>query len=206
MSQLLKRILFMTYGTIIPNLEINGRSAPYGVVNEREIRAAAGLMFAIGFFTLFNTYHEQNLWLAFWVVLTFWLDFTCKVFIQPSFSLFGRIGAWLVHRQLPEYVGAIQKRFAWSIGWVMSGMVLVLISRQMFFIKLCTSSGIFEWASPCFLPMFLCAICLLFMWLESAVGFCVGCVLYSGLVKRGILKQEEHAPACPGGVCEIRRS
>jgi hypothetical protein len=195
----------MAYGRIVPNLEINGRPAPYGVVNEREVRAAAGIMFAIGFFTLLNTYFTQNVWLAFWVVLVFWLDFTGKVFIGPHVSLFGKIGAWLVSRQRPEYVGAIQKRFAWSIGWVMSGTVLMLISRQLFWVKSCSGTDVFGLGIPCFFPMLLCGICLIFMWLESAVGFCVGCVIYSGLVQRGFLKAEVHAPACPGGACEIKR-
>jgi len=32
-------------GQIIPGLEIAGKPAPYGVLNERAIRATAGIMF-----------------------------------------------------------------------------------------------------------------------------------------------------------------
>ena len=192
----------MTYGKIIPNLVLEGRPAPYGVVNEREVRAAAGIMFAIGFFTLMSMYYERNIILAFWVVLVFWFDFILKVFISPQASLFGKIGALLVRNQRPEYVGAIQKRFAWSIGLVMSSTVLGFISYQLFLAPQCLHiSG----NSNCLIPMILCGICLVFMWLETALGFCVGCVIYQWLVKKGIIKQKEFSPVCPGGVCEVKK-
>ncbi len=194
----------MAYGTIIPGLEIHGRPAPYGVVNEREVRAASGIMFAIGFFTLMSLYYERNLWLAFSVVAVFWVDFVLKVFVGPHASFFGKIGAWLVSNQRPEYVGAVQKRFAWSIGLFISSLVLVLVGYQLFLAPVCLHPGALAVGSSCLLPMTLCGICLVFMWLESVVGYCVGCAIYSGLGKRGMLKSEELAPACPGGVCEKR--
>ena len=46
----------MLYGKIIPDLTIEGKPAPYPVVNEREIRAAAGIMFLIGVITFCNTF------------------------------------------------------------------------------------------------------------------------------------------------------
>jgi len=192
----------MAYGTIIPGLEIHGRPAPYGVVNEREVRAASGLMFAIGFFTLMNLYYERNLWLAFSVVAIFWIDFVLKVFVGSHASFFGRIGAWLVSNQRPEYVGAVQKRFAWSIGLFISSLVLVLVGYQLFLAPVCLHPGALSIASSCLIPMTLCGICLLFLWLESAVGYCVGCTIYSSLVKRGTLRSEAFTPACPGGICE----
>lgn len=192
----------MAYGKIIPGLEIDGTPAPYGVVNEREIRAGAGIMFVIGFFTLLSMYYFMNLELAFWVVLVFWIDFVLKVFISPGASIFGRIGALLVANQKPEYVGAVQKRFAWSIGLVISSIVLALVTRQFFFAASC-SLGEASILGSCAIPMTLCAICLVFMWLETSVGFCVGCVIYSALARRGIIRSEQYAPACPGGVCHI---
>ena len=102
----------MTYGKIIPGLVIDGAPAPYGVVNEREIRAAAGIMFAIGLIALLSVFYDQNIRLAFGVVLAFWVDFALKVTLGPQWSYIGRIVAVIVRRQRPEYVGAIQKRFA----------------------------------------------------------------------------------------------
>lgn len=192
----------MAYGTIIPGLEIDGKPAPYGVVNERAVRAASGITFAIGFFTLMNLYYERNLPLAFSVVAVLWVDFLLKVFVGPEASFFGRIGAWLVRNQRPEYVGAVQKRFAWSIGLVISSIVLGLVGYQLFLAPVCLHPGALTIASSCLLPMTLCGLCLVFMWLESVVGYCVGCSIHAVLVRRGMLKTGAYAPVCPGGVCD----
>ncbi len=194
----------MTYGKIIPGLTIDGVPAPYGVVNEREVRAAAGIMFALGFFTLLSVYFERNITLAFWVVLTYWVDFLLKVGLGPEWSIYGRIGALLVRNQRPEYVGAVQKRFAWSIGLVMSSVVLFLIGKQLYFVAACTSTTLTGGTSSCFVPMVLCAVCLVFMWLETALGFCVGCTIYTWLVRKGFIQPTQYAPACPGGVCKVK--
>ena len=191
----------MAYGKIIPGLTIDGVPAPYGVVNEREIRAAAGLMFAVGLVALLSVYYDRNVQLAFGVVLAFWVDFVLKVAIGPEWSYIGRIAGLLVRRQRPEYVGAIQKRFAWSIGLVLSSVVLFFLGRIVLN-PACTDTGI-AGTSPCLIPMILCGICLIFMWLESAAGICVGCNIYAWLMKKGFIQQPEYAPACPGGVCSV---
>ena len=89
----------MAYGKLIPGLMIDGVPAPYGVVNEREIRAAAGIMFALGLTAFLTVYFEKNIQFAFWVVLAFWVDFVLKVAIGPEWSYIGRVGAFLVRRQ-----------------------------------------------------------------------------------------------------------
>jgi hypothetical protein len=52
-------------------------------------------------------------------------------------------------------------------------------------------------------PFAICMTCLFFMWMESALGICVGCKIYYWLIKLGILKEPEHRPACPGWACSI---
>lgn len=190
----------MAYGTIIPELTIDGKPAPYGVVNERKIRAGAGMMFALGFFAFLTMYYERNFWIAFFVVLIFWIDFILKVFWGPEKSIFGFLAGFLVKNQKPEYVGAIQKRFAWSIGLGMSSVVLGFIVYQLFLTSGCSMASSLG-GSSCVIPFLFCGICLVFMWLESAVGFCVGCAIYAYLVKKGIMSSPEYAPVCPGGVC-----
>lgn len=193
-----------SYGKIIPDLVIDGVPAPYGVVNEREIRAAAGIMLVLGLTAFFGVFYEKNVALAFWIVLAFWGDFVLKVFIGPEWSYFGRIGAWIVHRQKPEYVGAIQKRFAWSIGLALSSIVFILIGKIFLFSNGTCGTSVFG-LSPCFAPMLLCSLCLFFMWLESAAGICVGCQIYSWLLERGWIEKPTYRPACPGGVCSIEK-
>lgn len=180
----------MAYGNIVPGLKIDGRGTEaYGVVNERAVRAGAGLMFAIGFFTLLDVYFERNLMVAFVVVSMFFLDFALKVFIGPRASIFGRIGMLLTRGQKPEFVRAEEKRFAWSLALAISSIVLTLVGKQLFFTPVCSGAPALAVGSPCLIPMTLCALCLTIMWFESAVGFCVGCALYRALVKGGILKQ-----------------
>lgn len=48
-----------------------------------------------------------------------------------------------------------------------------------------------------YIPLIICGICLLFMWLESAVGVCVGCKIYYQLVHKKYVREPEHRPACP---------
>ncbi|MCA9364274.1 MAG: DUF4395 domain-containing protein [Candidatus Moranbacteria bacterium] len=176
------------YGEVIPGLTIEGKPAPYGVVNEREVRAAAGTMFAIGFATFFVVFFTKNYVLLNVVVTFFWLDFFLKTVFAPRWSIFGFLGRLFVKGQRMEYVGAIQKRFAWSIGLFLASIMLVFV----------VGFGVFGW-----LPIVVCGTCLFFMWMESALGICVGCKIYGILVKKGVLPEPEHRPACPGGVCAV---
>jgi len=114
-------------GKIIPGLTINGEPAPYGVLNERAVRATAGIMFAIGFFTLLTTFYTKEYNLLYFVVVSFFLDFLIKVLIGPAFSPFSKLGSFLVRKQNPEWVGAIQKRFAWGIGLAMTLIMIHVV-------------------------------------------------------------------------------
>lgn len=176
-----------TYGTIIPHLIIQGRPAPYGVVNEREVRAVAGIMFAIGlsafWLVLLGGYRE----LLYIIVPLFFLEFLLKVVVGPNVSLFRWMVLPLLKKQQPEYVGAIQKRFAWALGLGMATVMLILVASNVF--------GMW--------PFLICSLCLIFMFLESVFGMCVGCQIYGVLLKKGILQAPEHKPACAAGVCEI---
>ena len=88
----------------------------------------------------FAVFYDQNIKLAFLVVAAFWVDFVLKVFFGPGWSYIGWIGARIVRKQKPEYVGAIQKRFAWSIGLGLSSIVLVLVGKIVFFFWGCVCS------------------------------------------------------------------
>lgn len=177
-----------TYGIEIPDLTIHGEPAPYPVYNEREIRAAAGLMFVTAFFTFMYTWFTRDFSLLWYVVPLFWIDFLIKVLWGGEYSPFGILGAMMVRGQRPEYVGAIQKRFAWGIGFVMATLMLVLV----------LALGI-----RAYVPLAICGICILFMWMETSLGICVGCKIYGKLIDWKIIPEPEFRPACPGGVCSI---
>lgn len=178
-------------------IERNG----YVLVNERAVRAGTGVMFVFGFFLLMRMYYDFDLALAFGVIFLLWVDFFVKAFWGAKFSFFMIVGGLLVSGQTPEYVGEVQKRFAWMIGWVLSGIVLSFISYHLFFISSCTH------LVSCKIPLFLCLLCLVFMWLETSVGFCVGCHIYGWLRRKGFIKgfSEKDQP-CAGGICSIKKN
>jgi hypothetical protein len=179
----------MTFGKVIPNLEIDGKPANYGVVNERDTRAGAGIMLVVGICAFTTAFFLQSYLLLSIVVLAFTLEFIIRV-IDPHYAPFYALGAFIVRKQRPEWSGAIQKRFAWSLGLTMAlSMILIAI--------------IFNIRGP--LPFTICGICLTLLWLESAFGICVGCKLYYGFLNLGWIKPPETMPSCPGGVCPIKK-
>ena len=152
------------------------------VLNEREIRAAAGIMFLATFLSFMLILFDNNFLPIKYVITIFLTDFFIRVFISPRFSPTLIIGRLIVGRQTPEYVGARQKRFAWIIGLV--------LSATMFIFMVVVNSY-----SP--ITGIVCLICLIFMFFESAFGICLGCKVYS-------LFYKGKAQYCPGEVCEKR--
>src|ERR1700759_1311942 len=88
------------------------------VLNEREIRASAGILFLATFLSLMLIIFRNNFVPIKYVITLFFTDFIIRVLISPRFSPTLIIGRLIVGRQTPEYVGARQKKFAWIIGLV----------------------------------------------------------------------------------------
>lgn len=189
MKKLSKYGLFQS-GKTIPGLEINGKPAPYPVLNERAVRAGAGIMLMLGVSAFSLALLAQDFRMLKIVVVFFFIDFFSKVILGPKFSPISNIANLIVKAQKPEYVGAIQKRFAWSIGLTMASLMIVLLY-------------VFEVRG--LINLIVCLICLTFMWMETSFGICIGCKIYYGLIKIGLIKEPKYAPACPGGACPIKR-
>jgi hypothetical protein len=151
------------------------------VINEREARAAAGILFAFGMLSFLNSFMVGNFVFTQYFVGVFMVDFFIRV-INPNYAPSMLLGRVFIQNQIPEYVGAEQKRFAWSIGLLLSipMFYLVAIDPQMNPIKIV-----------------ICVVCLLLLLFESAFSICLGCKIYN-LIKK------TKAETCPGGVCEIR--
>ncbi len=75
------------YAKTIPNLEIDGKPAPYPVVNERSVRATAGVMFVIGCSAFWYIRVTGDYTPMMIVVPLFWLDFLLKAVFTPSWSI-----------------------------------------------------------------------------------------------------------------------
>jgi len=151
------------------------------VLNEREARAAAGILFAIGILSLMNAVALGHVIVTKFFISFFTLDFVMRV-LQPRYSPSLLLGRFFVQNQRPEYVGATQKRFAWSIG--------LMLAIPMFYLLVIDFQ-------PNPIKVVVCIFCLLLLFLESAFSICVGCKIF------GIFKKDP-VTHCPGGVCEIR--
>src|SRR4029078_9838007 len=97
------------------------------VLNEREVRAAAGILFVVMLISLMLILLKQDFLLVKYVISAFFIDFIIRVLITPSFSPTLILGRIIVSKQVPEYVGAPQKKFAWTIGLVLSGIMFLLL-------------------------------------------------------------------------------
>lgn len=188
MIQKLKQFGFFTYGRTIPGLVLHGKSAPYPVLNERAIRAGAGIMFLLGAIPFAQAWYLGNFMFLQIVVSIFFFDFLMKVVIGTRFSPVSQLANFIVRAQAPEYVGAVQKRFAWAIGLLLSGTILLLLF-------------VFDVRGT--LNLAICSMCLTFMFLETSFGICVGCKLYNLLLTYKLIPAPEVKPVCPGNVCAI---
>lgn len=151
------------------------------VLNEREVRASAGILFFFAMLAFMNAWMLGDFRLTRIFVVAFLVDFTIRIFINPRFAPSLIVGRFAVRNQLPEYVGAPQKRFAWAIGFVLALSMLYLIVIN-------------NVIGP--VNLIVCAACLTLMFFESAFGICLGCKVYNRFHK-------EQAQLCPGGTCDV---
>jgi len=160
--------------------DVKGYDIP--VLNEREIRAAAGILFVWAFLAVTIAITKGSFLLLKYFILAFLVDFLIRVFINPKYSPTLIMGRLIVRRQVPEYVGAAQKKFAWVIGLA---LVLVMLVLVVFVNSYSPITGL------------ICLICLIFLFFESAFGICLGCLTYGWYYGK-------KARYCPGEVCEIK--
>ena len=90
------------------------------VLNEREIRAGAGILFVLMFVAILTAILKQDFTLLKYAVTIFLTDILIRVLINPRYAPSLILGRWIVRKQTPEYVGAQQKKFAWIIGIVLA--------------------------------------------------------------------------------------
>ena len=168
-------VSFLQFGEDNPDYSVR-------VLNEREARGAAGIMLLFAMIAFMTAWFKGDFTPTKLTIVAFFIDFFIRVLINPRFSPTLIMARWMVNNQTAEYVGAPQKRFAWSIG-------LVLATFMMFLVVINDVRG------P--INMITCLVCLILLFFESAFGICVGCKMYN-------LFNKEKAQLCPGNVCEIK--
>ena len=160
--------------------DVEGYNIP--VLNEREIRAAAGILFLFMFISLMMILFKGNFLMIKYLIIIFLSDLLIRVFVNPRFSPTLILGRLIVSRQVPEYVGAPQKKVAWKIGIILATLMFVLL-------VVVNSYSVITGLT--------CLVCLIFLFFESVFGICLGCLAYRWYYK-------EKAQYCPGEVCDVK--
>lgn len=151
------------------------------VLNEREARAGAGILFMFAMVSFLNSFLLRDFTFTKIFVTVFMVDFFIRIFINPKYAPSLILGRIFIQNQVPEYVGAPQKKFAWYIGFILSVVMFFMIV-------------IFEIMTP--IKIIICLLCLALLFSESAFGICLGCIVYHWIYKKS-------PNYCPGNVCEI---
>ncbi|MBU8893337.1 MAG: DUF4395 domain-containing protein [Bacteroidales bacterium] len=159
---------------------VEGYNIP--VLNEREIRATAGILFLFAFIAIMMAIFKGSFVMLKYFIVAFLADFIIRLFVSPKYSPTLVIGRLIVSRQVPEYVGATQKKFAWVIGLALAIIMLVLI-------VIVNSYSV--------ITGLICLICLVFLFFESAFGICLGCLTYGWFYGK-------KAQYCPGEICDLK--
>ena len=159
---------------------VTGYNIP--VLNEREIRASAGMLFISMFFAWMLVIFKESYFLIKFVNTIFLTDFIIRLLISPKYSPSLIIGRLIVGGQTPEYVGAAQKKFAWTIGLVLATIIFLLLVVM---------------NSTSFITGIICQICLIFLFFEAVFGICLGCKFYP-------MFHKEKTQYCPGEICAVK--
>jgi uncharacterized protein DUF4395 len=174
-------------GQRISGLVVNGKALFAPVYNENEVRAAAGLTMVIGAVAFSYAYFD-HLFLPLKIVTTFFfVEFLIRVTIGFQYSPVRVVSRAITRSRPPDWVSAKPKRFAWTLGLMMAAAMTAI-----------TNVNIHG-----YLPRSICLVCLTLMWMESVLGLCLGCKIYSLMVKRGWRGEDADIEMCAGGVCEL---
>jgi hypothetical protein len=150
------------------------------VFNEHEVRAAAGLTMVTGAVAFSYAYFDKQYVPLQVVAGLFVVEFLMRVTVGLRYSPFGLTAHAMTIGRPPEWVSARPKRFAWSLGLAMALAMTVI-----------TNSGIRG-----YLPRTMCLTCLTLMWMESALGLCLGCRIHGLLARRGRTGKQRGIEVC----------
>jgi Domain of unknown function (DUF4395) len=177
----------LSFGQRISGLTADGAEQQAAVLDENQVRAAAGVTMVLGAVAFSYAFFEAQ-YIPLQVVSTlFFVEFLVRLTFGLRYSPAGLIARVMTLRQAPDWVSAKPKRFAWTLGLGMA-----------FSMMLITNSGVRG-----MLPRTICAICLTLMWMESVLGLCLGCKVHALLVRRGWATKDPAFVVCAHGECEL---
>lgn len=105
------------------------------------------------------------------------------------------IASFLAKGHEPVWKPLTPKRFAWTIGATFISVCLIFFNPEVFagWVNTLLHHEVLpttENYMPKWIPLVLVWVCLGFMWMETVLGFCVGCKVHALMVKIGWLKDE----------------
>lgn len=151
------------------------------VLNEREVRAWAGILFFFAMIAFLNAFLIGNFYPIKLFIIVFLIDFIIRVLINPKYSPSLILWRLAVSNQKPEYSWAPQKKFARAI-WLILAIIM--------FFSVVLNNTIWP------INVIICVICITLLFLETSFGICVGCKVYNRFNK-------QKAQLCPWWACEI---
>ena len=155
------------------------------VVDENQVRAAAGVTMVLGAVAFSFAYFNHQYILLQIVSTLFFVEFLARLTVGLRFSPVGVIARAMTLGRVPDLVSAKPKRFAWTLGLSLSLAMTII-----------TNSGVRG-----LLPRTICLICLTLMWMESVLGICLGCRIHARLVRLGWTSQDPAFEVCAQGAC-----
>jgi hypothetical protein len=161
-----------SFGEAVPGIETP-------VFDERAVRASAGILFLVGFFGWMTALYTGNFQPLRGFGALFLIEMLIRLTWNHRFAPAMAFGSLFVRWQRPEWVSAKQKKFAWTLGF---GVAMVG----------CLGFGWLGFPGAWMLA--LCGLCLGLLFLEAAMGICIGCEL-----QRMFSKEEPEM--CPGDRC-----
>lgn len=156
---------------------VDGIGTP--VVNERAVRASAGILFLAGFAAWHYSVITGDIRPLQAFGVAFAVEMYLRLFVGTRLTPTLALGTLITRPQRPEWVEARSKQFAWILGF---GMALTG----------CFALGWLGLAPA--IAQTICAICLALLFTEAAFGFCLGCVLARRFAR-------ERPTLCSGDTC-----
>jgi hypothetical protein len=175
------------YGEILQGVTAEGRRLRAGVFNDNVVRAAAGLAMALGTVAFAYAYFAEVYLPLQIVTIGFVTEFLIRVTVGLQYSPMGALGRWMTSRQPPQWASAKPKRFAWTLGLIMSTAMMIM-----------TSIGVRGT-----LPLAICLIFVALMWLEATLGVCLGCEIHRLMVRWGWMAKDDDYEVCSRGTCAV---
>jgi hypothetical protein len=142
-------------------------------VNEKAARVVAGGVLLLSSLTLVLSMTAGNRWL--WLTVLIWLGFIARVLTGPKLSPLGQLATKVIapHLGAPRLVPGPPKRFAQGIGTAVTTAAVAGLALG------------YPRVTQALLGFMIVAA-----GLESIFAFCVGCKIFGGLMRLGVIPAE----------------